>query len=186
MLVNRSIILIFLLALTVPVTAVALIYVRWEYRKRGKLSIFGLVLLCAMLFVPNLVLHYTTTYEIPRTLLDFVGVFIGSIGIAICLVSLTAFRSVQKVLCINTGKMTKTGPYQWSRNPQYVGWFLFLFGFALSNWSFWGWAALVALVISLHLLILVEEEHLLRTFGEQYLEFCRQVPRYVDLRQLVT
>jgi protein-S-isoprenylcysteine O-methyltransferase Ste14 len=184
MLFSRPIILIFLLVSTVPVTAMALIYGRWEYHKRDKLSIFGLVLLCAMLFVPNLVLHYSTTYEMPKTFLDFVGVLIGSMGAALCLVSITAFRSVQKVLCINTGKMTIVGPYRWSRNPQYVGWFLFLFGFALNDWSLWGLAALVTVVISLHLLVLVEEEHLLHTFGEQYIEFCRQVPRYVGLRQL--
>lgn len=178
MLVNRPIILILLLTLTVPVTAVALLYGRWEYRQRGKMTILGMALLSAMLFVPNLVLHYATTYEMPSTLLDFVGVLIGSIGIALCLISIAAFRSVHKVFGIDAGKMTKAGPYRWSRNPQYVGWFLFLFGFALNDWSWWCLAALVTVAISLHLLVLVEEEHLLRTFGEPYIEFCRQVPRY--------
>ena len=27
-------------------------------------------------------------------------------------------------------------------------------------------------------LILIEEEHLRRVFGEQYIDFCRRVPRY--------
>jgi hypothetical protein len=40
--VNRPIMLVLLLALTVPVTTVALLYARWEYRKRGKLTVFGL------------------------------------------------------------------------------------------------------------------------------------------------
>jgi protein-S-isoprenylcysteine O-methyltransferase Ste14 len=170
--------LTFLLALTVPVTTVALLYARWEYRKRGKLTVLGLGLVCAMLFVPNLILEYATTYEMPSTLLDFVGVFIGGVGIALCLISITAFRSVLKTICIDAGKLTTVGPYRWSRNPQYVGWFLFLLGFALNDWSLWCLAALLAIAISLHLLVLVEEEHLLRTFGEQYVEFCRQVPRY--------
>jgi hypothetical protein len=30
----------------------------------------------------------------------------------------------------------------------------------------------------LHLLVLVEEEHLRRIYGEQYVELCRKVPRY--------
>ncbi len=47
-----------------------------------------------------------------------------------------------------------------------MGWFLFLFGFALNDWSLWCLAALLASAISLHLLVLVEEEHLHRTFGE--------------------
>ena len=134
--------LTFLLGLTVPVTTVALLYARWEYRKRGKLTVLGLALVCAMLFVPNLILEYATTYEMPSTLLDFVGVLVGGVGIALCLISITAFRSVPKTICIDAGKLTTAGPYRWSRNPQYVGWFLFLLGFALNDWSLWCLAAL--------------------------------------------
>jgi protein-S-isoprenylcysteine O-methyltransferase Ste14 len=170
--------LVFLLALTVPVTATALVFARWEYRKRGKLSLFGLALLCAMLFVPNLVLEYATTYEMPSTLLDYIGVVVGGFGIILCLISVSIFRSMSKVFCMDAGELTKAGPYRWSRNPQYVGWFLFLLGFAVTDWSLWCLAALLAVAVSLHLLVLVEEEHLLRTFGERYEELCRRVPRY--------
>ena len=165
---------------------VALIYARWEYRRRGKLTLIGLFLLSAMLFVPNLVLEYTTTYEMPGTLLDYFGVVVGVAGLALCLISVTFFRSVPKVLCIDAGKLTTTGPYRWSRNPQYVGWFLFLLGFALNDWSLWCLAALVVIAISLHLLVLVEEEHLRRVFGDQYVEFCRKIPRYAGWRHLRT
>jgi protein-S-isoprenylcysteine O-methyltransferase Ste14 len=180
------IVLAYMLALTVPVTMVALIYARWEYRRRGKLTLIGLFLLSAMLFVPNLVLEYTTTYEMPGTLLDYFGVVVGVAGLALCLISVTFFRSVPKVLCIDAGKLTTTGPYRWSRNPQYVGWFLFLLGFALNDWSLWCLAALVVIAISLHLLVLVEEEHLRRVFGEPYVEFCRNTPRYAGWRHLRT
>jgi protein-S-isoprenylcysteine O-methyltransferase Ste14 len=169
--------------MTVPVTSVALFYARWEYRHRGKLTALGLALLCVMLFVPNLILHYATTLEIPSTLLDFVGFLIGSVGIVLCLISIAAFRSMQKTFCIETGKLTTAGPYRWSRNPQYVGWFLFLLGYALTDWSLWCLAALVAVAISLHLLVLVEEEHLQRIFGKPYLEFCQKIPRYVGRGQ---
>jgi len=176
--------LAYFLALTVPVAAVALIYARWEYRRLGKLSLLGLFLLCAMLFVPNLVLEYATRYEMPSTPLDYVGVLIGAIGLALCLVSIIFFRSVLKVLCVDSGKLTVTGPYRWSRNPQYVGWFLFLLGFALNDWSLWCLAALLVVAISLHLLVLVEEEHLRRVFGEPYVEFSRKIPRYVGWGRL--
>lgn len=171
-------ILPFLLILTVPVTALALLVARREYRQRGRLTILGLALVCAMLFVPNLMLEYATTYEMPVTLLDYLGVLIGAAGLVLCLVSITAFRSVLKVLCVDPGSLTTAGPYRWSRNPQYVGWFLFLLGFALNDWSLWCLAALLAVAAGLHLLVLVEEEHLLRTFGEPYAGFCRKVPRY--------
>jgi protein-S-isoprenylcysteine O-methyltransferase Ste14 len=136
-----------------------------------------------MIFVPNLILHYATSYELPSTLLDYVGVVIGVVGIALLLISIVAFRSMRKALCVDAGKLTTAGPYKWSRNPQYVGWFLFLLGFALNDWSLWSLAALLVMAISLHLLVLVEEEHLRRTFGEPYVEFCHRVPRYAGWGQ---
>ena len=116
--------------------------------------------------------------------MDYFGVFVGVGGIVLCLVSVTAFQSVLKVLCIDAGKLATTGPYRWSRNPQYVGWFLFLLGFALNDWSLWCLAALLVVAISLHLLVLVEEEHLHRVFGDQYVEFQRAIPRYAGWGRL--
>jgi protein-S-isoprenylcysteine O-methyltransferase Ste14 len=174
--------LAFLLVLTVPVSAAALLYARSEYRRRGKLSLLGLTLLCAMLFVPNLVLDYATIWQMPSTALDYVGVVVGGAGLVLCLVSMTAFRSLSKILCLDTGKLTSVGPYRWSRNPQYVGWVLFVLGFALNDWSLWCLGALTVVAVSLHLLVLVEEEHLARVFGARYREFQRQVPRYAGRR----
>lgn len=176
--------LTYLLVLTVPVTAVAILYARWEYRRRGKLTLLGLLLLCTMFFVPNLMLEYATTYRMPSTLLDYIGVLVGVVGMVLCLISVILFRSVPKVMCMDAGKLTISGPYRWSRNPQYVGWFLFLLGFALNDWSLWCLAALVVVAISLHLLVLVEEEHLRRVFGEQYVDFYRKIPRYVGWGRL--
>lgn len=171
--------LTYLTAMTVPVSAIALLYARWEYRQRGKLTLLGLTLLCAMLFFPNLVLHYASDYEMPTTAWDFIGVFVGLLGIFLCLTSITCFRSLSKVLCLERGQLTLAGPYRWSRNPQYLGWLLFLLGFALNDWSLWCLAALLVVAISLHLLVLVEEEHLRRVFADPYDEFCRNVPRYL-------
>ena len=56
---------------------------------------------------------------------------------------------------------------------------LFLLGFALNDWSLWCLAALLVVAISLHLLVLIEEEHLRRVFGEKYVEFCSKTPRYI-------
>ncbi len=65
-----------------------------------------------------------------------------------------------------------------------MGLFLFLLGFALNDWSLWCLAALLVLAVSLHLLVLVEEEHLRRVFGEQYVEYHRAIPRYAGLGRL--
>jgi uncharacterized membrane protein YcjF (UPF0283 family) len=75
--------LTFLLALAVSVSTVALLYARWEYRERGRLTLVGLALLCAMLFVPNLVLEYATVYRLPSTLPGYIGVVLGGLGLGI-------------------------------------------------------------------------------------------------------
>jgi protein-S-isoprenylcysteine O-methyltransferase Ste14 len=167
-----------LLAFAIAVTAVALLHARREYRQCGRLSVVGLFLLCAMIFVPNLALEYATRYRFPDTLLDYTGIAMGIVGIAICLVAIRNFRSVSKVFCLDSGELATAGPYRWSRNPQYVGFFLFLVGFALTDWSLACLPPLLVQAINLHLLVLVEEEHLQREFGDPYLEFCRTTPRY--------
>lgn len=176
--------LTYFLILTIPVSALALIYARWEYRKHGKLTPWGLLLLCLMFFMPNLVLEYATRYEMPGTWLDYVGIFVGLVGLTLCLISMYSFRSVPKVLCLDADELTLSGLYRWSRNPQYIGWILFLLGIALNDWSWWCLGALLVITVSIHLLILVEEEHLLRAFGEPYLDFCNKVPRYAAWRQI--
>jgi protein-S-isoprenylcysteine O-methyltransferase Ste14 len=176
---GSSVVLVSLLVVTLPVTAWALWKARRDYRRHGKLTWIGLISLCVMLLVPNLMLEYATRYLMPRTVLAWTGVIVGVVGIGICLVSVFVFRSLPKVLCLDAGKLSLSGPYRWSRNPQYVGWFLFLLGFALTDWSLWCLAAMSVVAIALHLLVLVEEEHLRRVFGDPYQEFCRRIPRYI-------
>ncbi|MDJ0911873.1 MAG: isoprenylcysteine carboxylmethyltransferase family protein [Woeseiaceae bacterium] len=167
-----------LLTAALPVAALALISARREYRRRGRLSWFGLSLLIAMLFIPNLALDYATTYEWPRSATDYAGIAVGTAGIVLLVFSLSAFRSMTKMLCLDQGELTICGPYRFSRNPQYVGYFLFLAGYAMNDWSLWCLAVLAIVAVSLHLLVLIEEEHLKRVFGDEYAEFLRRVPRY--------
>ena len=176
-----AILLTYLLILAVPVTAVALLYARWGYRTYGKLTFFGVFLLCLMFFVPNLIVEYATRYKMPETPLNYLGFAIAILGVAICTTGVIHFRSMSKVFCVETGELTVSGLYRWSRNPQYVGYLLFLLGFTLNDWSLWCLAALLVVAVSVHFLVLVEEEHLQRVFGEQYVEYCRNVPRYVPL-----
>ncbi len=167
-----------LLGIAVLVAGLALTYTRWEYRKHGKLTLIGLTSLCAMLFVPNLVFHYTFSYEAPSTALGFAGAVVAAVGLIVCLAGILQFRSFPKVFCLEPGELTVRGIYRFSRNPQYAGWLVFLLGWLIGDWSLWGLGALAVVAASLHILVLIEEEHLRRVFSSRYDEFAAGVPRY--------
>lgn len=80
-----------------------------------------------------------------------------------------------------TGSLHTSGLYRCSRNPQLVGGFLFMVGYALL-WPAWKgalWASLW-LVIS-YLMVRGEEEHLTRVFGDEYRDYCQRTPRFIGI-----
>jgi protein-S-isoprenylcysteine O-methyltransferase Ste14 len=75
--------------------------------------------------------------------------------------------------------LKQSGFYRITRNPQLVGFALLILGYALC-WMSWytvGWLVLYALIA--HMMVSVEEKHLLNTYGEEYQQYCRRVPRYI-------
>lgn len=77
-------------------------------------------------------------------------------------------------------KLVVTGFYQYVRNPMYVG----VVGLIFAQALLFGSAALFAYGIvtwlAFHLFVLgYEEPTLRRQFGDQYVEYCRVVPRWL-------
>ncbi len=72
-----------------------------------------------------------------------------------------------------------TGVHGWSRNPLQLGVFLILTGecLAFESLALLVYAALCWTGLTLYL-VLVEEPALRRTLGDEYLRYCRQVPRW--------
>src|SRR6266446_3796894 len=72
------------------------------------------------------------------------------------------------------------GLYRFVRNPMYVGVFLLIASRAILFWSFplVLYLVLVATCVQLFI-VLYEEPHLRKIFGEQYLDYCRRVPRWI-------
>lgn len=81
----------------------------------------------------------------------------------------------------DVGHLKTDGIYRYSRNPQLVGGFLFIAGYALlwPNWEGALWACLW-LVIS-HLMVRAEESHLECIFGDEYRDYCKRTQRYFGL-----
>jgi protein-S-isoprenylcysteine O-methyltransferase Ste14 len=77
-------------------------------------------------------------------------------------------------------KFVAAGPYQFVRNPMYIGGFLTLTGFGLYERS----PAILLftppwLLLAHLFVIFYEEPHLRATFGSPYDAYCRSVPRWL-------
>jgi protein-S-isoprenylcysteine O-methyltransferase Ste14 len=80
------------------------------------------------------------------------------------------------------GRLIRTGPYRWSRNPQYVGTCVYLASLALLSGSHL--AAIAGFAVAVWFLVtpFVEEPWLAERFGEEYAQYCREVPRFLGVR----
>jgi len=79
------------------------------------------------------------------------------------------------------GSLRSDGLYRYSRNPQLVGGFFFIVGYAML-WPSWQgalWASLWLLIA--HWMVRAEETHLEDVFGDEYRAYCVRTPRYLGL-----
>lgn len=109
-----------------------------------------------------------------------IGGFLIAFGLGIDLWG-TKTLSAQQSLG-NNERIITTGPYRLTRNPQYVGFIILFFGLiivASSN------MALVTGLFAVGLFFFIpfsEEPWLRQQYGEAYVEYCRNVPRFIGLR----
>jgi protein-S-isoprenylcysteine O-methyltransferase Ste14 len=102
-------------------------------------------------------------------------------GVLILVFSLVSFGNSFRVgIDVDQpGRLVTTGIFAVSRNPIYVGFFLFLLGQFL---VFPSWTTLTALAFAtvlFHRQVLREEEFMRQRYGREYDEYCGRVRRYV-------
>ncbi len=108
-----------------------------------------------------------------------VGLCLG--GVLILVLSLVSFGGSFRVGidAEQPGRLVTTGIFSVSRNPIYVGFFLFLIGQFL---AFPSWTTLTALGFAaalFHRQVTREEEFMRQRYGQEYAEYCGRVRRYV-------
>ena len=79
------------------------------------------------------------------------------------------------------GKLVTEGPYRYSRNPQYIGFILMYAGVILVTHSFMALVTGVIMIIMFAILPFSEETWLIQQYGKAYIEYHRQVPRFIGL-----
>ena len=82
------------------------------------------------------------------------------------------------------GKIITGGPYRFTRNPQYVGFILIYSGVILISYSLMALVTGALLVLAFFILPLSEEPWLRQQYGDPYLDYCRNVPRFIGFRSV--
>ncbi len=113
--------------------------------------------------------------------ISWVGVFFCLAGLLLLLWSLISFGQSFRI-GIDTehpDKLITTGVFAFSRNPIYVAFASILFGQFLifSNWILLVYIG--AAIWPFHRQVLREEDYLNKYYGNEYLEYCDQVRRYL-------
>jgi protein-S-isoprenylcysteine O-methyltransferase Ste14 len=115
------------------------------------------------------------------TVVAWLGVALCLGGVLILVLSLVAFgKSFRVGIDVERpGRLVTTGIFAVSRNPIYVGFFLFLVGQFL---VFPNWVPLCYLVggtALFHRQVLREEEFMRQRYGQEYADYCSHVGRYI-------
>jgi len=108
----------------------------------------------------------------------FVGLVFYILGLGIAVFAFYSFAHQRGLV---TGVL-----YRYSRNPNYVGWILLMFGLSLMGWSdsFWSFIFLIYFVVTilyLHWTILLEERYLAEKHGDSYRLYLASTPRYFGI-----
>ena len=159
--------------------------VKRDYLKKSKLStlssslevlIFALHANFIYLFIP---VKWPSLPSLPDSLaLKILSIFLFFFGLVILIIawfglgSGTSFGQDKK-------RLNTDGIYQYSRNPQLIGYGVVLCSFVVIHLSWYsvGWFFLY-LVIS-YFMVQTEEEFLKLSYGEEYREYCSTVPRII-------
>jgi protein-S-isoprenylcysteine O-methyltransferase Ste14 len=133
--------------------------------------------------IASLILNWAVPLPIPRSLILWV---IG--GLAILTGILLAFSAISHMrnahttpdISRPTNALVTTGPYRFTRNPIYFGFFLIYLGFTLLAGTLWGILLSPFLYWTVtHAIVHMEEGYLNNKFKEEYSRYASRVRRWI-------
>lgn len=155
-----------------------------DYQRGAALSSTTVVLVWTVYlghFALDLFAAFQRYYPIACAEIIFIllGVLLALAGTTLYVLGILHFKSIHRMSGVDTSELITDGIYAWSRNPQNVGWILFLFGIGFIARS--GSALLLALVFTLIFIVYVpmEERHLESLYGDSYREYKKKPPRFI-------
>ena len=180
------------LALAVVVIMAALVVFRvvaLNYRRYGKLKPLATILQVAIFALHGTLFHLglmTTRWpKFPNSPLQVVsGALVGVGGLALLSAGIGVFGSLARMIGRRVDDLKQSGVYRYSRNPQLVGYALFILAFVIL-WP--SWSTLIGTIVycaMAHLMSSVEERHLRKQYGTSYEAYYERTPRYVGIPRL--
>ncbi len=155
-----------------------------DYDRTGRLS-----KVTSSLSVAVFVLHAASSYVFLDSRLSTID--IGSplfgfallllVGGAIMLGTTVGRLGMYKTTGQEASGLTCSGMYRKTRNPQIMFYGMVVIGYSLlwPSWTGATWVVLYAILAQM--MVRTEEKHLKKTYGAEYVEYCEQTPRYIDL-----
>ena len=96
---------------------------------------------------------------------------------------LQGWRQIYRAHTYHDKRMVKDGLYAFVRHPQYTGLFIALFGEGIVHWPTLFSVVLYPVIVLVYVrLARKEEKKVIEQFGEEYLEYRRNVPMFIPVK----
>ena len=132
--------------------------------------------------VIQFVIPFTFTTILMPVIVYSIGAILFAIGAGFAGWALWIFQSEHTTTVPGKAstKLVTWGPYKFTRNPMYLGLFVFFAGVSMISDSLWSIPPLLAVVYFMNSTVIVGEEKILRTdFPEEYGRYAGRVRRWI-------
>jgi len=146
---------------------------KWSWQYMVSWGLFGLAILTSIALI---VLDWNSWLEVGDKRF-FLGIPIAVIGAL--LVSWGIWTLGVKNTSGLQGGFVVSGPYRFTRNPQYVGDILLFIGIILIANSFYVLTTYALLILAFVMMPMAEEIWLEEVYGEEYKEYKKLTPRFL-------
>ena len=99
-------------------------------------------------------------------------------GLALTVLAMDCFRQFSRWLGSATPGLKTGGLYRYSRNPQFVGYGALILGAVIAWGEPLGLLGMASYLALAYTVARIEEEHLARIYGQDYLDYCARVSRF--------
>lgn len=109
----------------------------------------------------------------------YAGISVAAVGVLVFICSMATMRDSWRAGITNENtKLVTGGIYRFSRNPAFLGFDLMYIGILLAFANLLHLLLVAFAIIMLHLQVLEEEKHLIKTFGFDYQRYMTDTKRY--------